>query len=74
MHCLAEPPKATAGPSSHLEILQQVFHFHEALNYVVVCWVPDHTGLRGKEAADAAAKQSTLLGNLASDCAMGSDV
>jgi hypothetical protein len=55
------------------EILYQLSHLQKAGKYVVFCWVRGHTGLPGNEAAGAAAKAASLLGNVTSDRAFGSD-
>jgi hypothetical protein len=72
--CHAESSRLHATPSNFLEILQQVFHFHETHGTVVFCWVPGHIGLPGNEVTDVATKEAAVLRNLTSDWALSSDV
>jgi hypothetical protein len=42
-------------------------NLHKAGKSSVFCWIPDHTGLSGNKAIDAAVKEVILLGILTSD-------
>jgi hypothetical protein len=64
----------TLGHAVVLEILQQVSDLHKREKSDVVCSVPGLTGVPGNEVANAAAKESTLLGNVTSNRSIGSDV
>jgi hypothetical protein len=57
-----------------IEILIQLSSLHKSGKSIVFCWVPDHTGLPGNKAADAAAEVATLHRTLVSDRTLGSDV
>jgi hypothetical protein len=52
-------------------VLQEVSHFPNVAESVIVCWIPEHTGLPGNKGANVATKEGAVLGKLTSVRALG---